>query len=140
MLTASDPINVLHDTVELTVLFFTQQTETNDIEADSANLPKQIERFLVNMSKDISNSKLGSAVLPGSVLLADQLDIFHNMLLDRKRNKAKHIIRYHKDFGNDCQNPYILENDKILPGLPTYMKLDEFWGVFSDPSLHNIQK
>ena len=116
-----DATNVLHDTVELTVLFFTRQTETNDIEADSANLTKQIERFLVNKSKEISNSKLGSAVLPASVLLAQQLEIFQNMLLDGRRNKAKHLIRYHKSFGNDCQNPFILENDEKLPDLPTFL-------------------
>ena len=72
--------------------------------------------------------------------MAQQLKIFQDMLLDGKRNKPRHLIRYHKDFGNDCQNPYILENDKKLPELPTYLKWDEFWDVFSDPSLHNIQK
>ena len=62
------------------------------------------------------------------------------MLRDGKRNKVKHLIQYTESFGNECQNPFILENDKKLPDLPTYLRWDEFWDTFCDPSPHNIPR
>ena len=39
---AAEPINIIHETVDLKVLFFTQQAEENDNEVDSAIMLKQI--------------------------------------------------------------------------------------------------
>ena len=93
---------------------------------------------MVNKSKEILNGKLGSAVLPASVLLAQQLEMFQHMLFEGKENKVKHLIQYTQDFGNDCQNPFILENDKTLPDSPTYLSWDEFLNTLHEPSRENI--
>ena len=123
---AAGPHNILHETVHLKVLFFTQQVQENDNEVDSAVVSKQIELFLVNKSKEILKGKTGSAVLPGSVQLGRQLEILLGMLHDGKRNKLTDIIRYTGPFGNDCQNPFTLETDEIWPEEPTYLSWDEF--------------
>ena len=74
--------NILHEIVNLKVLFFTRKVQENDNEVDSAVLSKQIELFLVDKSKEISKGKTGSAVLPGSVQLGRQLEILLGMLHD----------------------------------------------------------
>ena len=48
------------------------------------------------------------------------------------------LIRYTESFGNDCENPFILENDKSLAELPTYMSWEPFWDTFHEPSPLNI--
>ena len=86
--------NILHETVNLKVLFFTQKVQENDNEVNSAVISKQIELFLVDKSKEILKGKTGSAVLPGSVQLGRQLEILLRMLHDGKRNKSTDKIRY----------------------------------------------
>ena len=136
---AAEPHNILHETVHLKVLFFTRQVQENDNEVDSAVVLKQIELFLVNKSKEISKGKTGSAVLPGSVQLGRQLEILLGMLHDGKRNKLTDIVRYTGHFGNDCQNPFTLENNNMWPEEPTYLSWDQFWDTFHDTSQQNIQ-
>ena len=132
--------NILHEPVNLKVLFFTQKVQENDNEVDSAVISKQIELFLVDKSKEISKGKTGSAVLPGSVQLGRQLEILLRMLHDGKRNKSTDMIRYTEPFGNDCQNPFTLETDEMWPESPTYLSWEQFWETLYDPTQQNIQR
>ena len=84
---ATEPINVLHETVELTVLFFTQPTEKNDNEANSAIMPKQIERFLVNKSKEILKGKLGSAIYQQVICRDSNWKSFKKCYMTEKETK-----------------------------------------------------
>ena len=62
----------VHETVDLKVLFFTQQVQKNDNEVNAAIMLKEIKCFLLNKSKEILGGKLGSAVVPVNVLLGQQ--------------------------------------------------------------------
>ena len=95
---------------------------------------------MVNKSKEILKGKLGSAVVPANVTLGQQMEIFLEMLDDGKRNRLAGLIQYTESFGNECQNPFIIQNDKKLPKLPTYLSWGEFWDTFHEPSPQNIRR
>ena len=131
--------NVFHDIVDMKVFFFERPADESDAEVDPAIWSHAIERFLIEKSKTISENKLSSAVVPGNVRLAEQLKILVDMLDDGKRNEPGDLIRYTESFGNDSQNPFITEKDKILANPPTYMDRKLFMDALLDPSRENIE-